>query len=88
MRTALAGTVAPLLAARLAAGSGLTAARALAVVAVAALWIGAMTVCHRRIRALTSTGPVRASRAPAVLAMIVVGCALLGAFIVGGLRHG
>jgi uncharacterized caspase-like protein len=81
-RTALASTVASLLASRLAVGTRLTAGGALAVAGVAALWLTTMAICQHRIGALAADRPVRASRAPAVLAAVVAGYALVGALIV------
>ena len=73
---------ASLLACRLAAGTRLTAGGALAVAGVAAPWLTTMAICQRRIAALAADRPVRASRAPAVLAAVVAGYALVGALIV------
>lgn len=53
-------------------------------VAVALLWLAALTVCAHRIRA-TGSSPVRpAGRSLPVLACAVAGYAVLGAFLVLG----
>jgi hypothetical protein len=83
MRTALAATVVSLLAARLAVGTRPTADDVPAVIALAALWLTVVVICRARIRVLESPGPVRASRTTAVLALVVLGYALLGALVTG-----
>jgi hypothetical protein len=83
MRTALAATAVSLLAARLAVGTGPTADDIPAVTALAALWLTVVVICRARIRVLGSPESVRASRATPVLALVVLGYALLGALVTG-----
>jgi hypothetical protein len=83
LRTALAATVGSLLAARLAIGTRLTARGVAELTAVTALWLATVLICHLRVRALNGTRPVTASRYPALLAVVVVGYALVGVLIVG-----
>jgi hypothetical protein len=83
VRTALAATVGALLAARLAIGAGLTARGVAELTVVVALWLTTVLICHRRVRALTGSRPVTASRHPALLAAVVIGYALVGVLIVG-----
>jgi hypothetical protein len=52
--------------------------------AIALLWLAALSVCARRIRA-TGSSPVRpAGRSLSVLACAIVGYAILGALLVLG----
>jgi hypothetical protein len=83
LRTALAATIATLLATRLAIGPPFTVRGVVEVTAVTVLWLATVLVCHLRTRALTGSRPVTASRYPALLAAIVLGYALVGALIVG-----
>jgi uncharacterized membrane protein YidH (DUF202 family) len=83
VRTALAVTVGSLLAARLAIGTRLTPRGVAELTVVIALWLATVLICHLRIRALSGTRRVTASRHPALLAAVVVGYALVGLLIVG-----
>ena len=76
-RTVLAATAAALLAARFALRAGLPAIAAVAALATVVVFAAAQV----RVRRLTALPPPTARRAPPVVALAVVGYALLGAVL-------
>lgn len=81
-RTLLAVTVVALLCVRLAISVGSGVARPLVAAAAMLVWLVALVVTSRRMRALTASRPGAAGRALPLAAIVCLGYAVLGAILI------